>query len=173
MKRKKLYYLPGMISLIGLPILAFFFIPQQRKSERIIRFFLPKDKNEGSLKYRFTNQSVYDAIKRKKIVDITLDHNNNRDDNYDIDTNYIYKRKIDFIVRTIESVKFTGDTNTVIKITLTESSTFGDLIWIINQAMIYHFNRYALINNVFYLIGCNEPSRLKQDTVFRLPHRTL
>jgi hypothetical protein len=106
--------------------------------------------------------------KGKKIIEIKLDHDNNRDDNYDVDTNYIYKRKLDFIVQKLESLKFTEDTNTVIKIMLPESATFGYFVWIINQTLIYHIARFALINNTFYFVGYKEPPRIKEDTVFRL-----
>jgi hypothetical protein len=58
----------------------------------------------------------------------------------------------------IERLTLTNDTTSVLKIELGEGIRYKDFIWILNQLLIYGVNRYALVDNSFYVFANLPPS---------------
>jgi hypothetical protein len=150
LKRRKIYYVPGLISLLGLPLLVFFFTPEVKPKNTVLRFFLPLEqspKNEGPAV--FSKESIYGSIKMKKIIAVDLDQEFFSMPN----DKYLFNAKRRFIVREMERMQFTHDTTAVLKIDIGESNSLGTFVWIINQTIFYNVNRWAFMDNSFYLQG--------------------
>jgi hypothetical protein len=150
MKRKKLYYLPGMISLLGLPVLLLLFLPERKASPVALKMLLPNDNTNN---HPFSKYAIYKAIKFKKVTTVHL---------WDLVwpfEDYNLNAKMDFITREIERLQFTNDTNSVLKIEFGEENTYGDYVWIVNQALIYRVKRYAYADNSLYFFANDPPVR--------------
>src|SRR5882757_1895863 len=77
MKRKKIYYLPGMISLIGLPLFVWIFLaPHHQAQDRVyskpLRLVLPSDEPATVWKQTFSKKTFLRDIRRKKILEVAL-----------------------------------------------------------------------------------------------------
>jgi hypothetical protein len=151
MAMKKKYYVPGMISLIGLPILGFLFIPKPPPHLKAIRIFIPYDsKSNDPALIRFSKQTVYQAISKKKVVQLDLS-----EDEYG--RGLLLKRKFEFILRELDRMNFTSDTTTVLKVNIDDNNTYGDVIWLVNQTLVYDIRRWAIVDNSFYFINGRPP----------------
>ena len=65
---KKLLYVPGVISLLGLPLLLIVFGPEDPKYETRVRLFLPTEEmSEDTLQTKFTKATTYRILEGKKI----------------------------------------------------------------------------------------------------------
>jgi len=116
MKRKKLYYVPGMISLLALPFLIFFF-EARFKPQTSIRICLMNDKmTKDSMIFRFSKYNFYKSIAGKKIIQVDLRKN-------ELSRDSILYVRLDLIKREIERLKSTGDTTSVIEVILGDSNT--------------------------------------------------
>ncbi|HTE12311.1 MAG TPA: hypothetical protein VK645_15110 [Chitinophagaceae bacterium] len=151
MKKKKLYYLPGLISIIGLPVLLFFLGPADPVYQNCIRLNLTSDAKDTIGISRFTKDYVYKSIEGKKLETPFLNgiEQNSGNEHFV----YIQNKKLRFITNEIERLKFAADTNTVLKIQFGEDCAYGNFIWVLNHALIYDFKRYALINNELYFFS--------------------
>jgi hypothetical protein len=172
MKRKKIYYFPGLVSIIGLPILLFFFRPEDRVQLTSIKLSLPSDRENGGPSWKiFSKANFYKSLRNKKIIAIDL--NDIRDDDK---SEFYFSGKLNFISREIENMQFTNDTSTIVKIDLGDANYYCDFIWLLNQALIYRFGRYGLVDNSFYFLP-NRPvvhempnyeyTKLMADSLFR------
>src|SRR5437773_5152352 len=106
MKRKKLYYIPGIISIIGLPVLLFFWGPQDPVWQTCIKLNMPSDAKDTAGIGKFTKGFVYKAVKNKKIITIDLD-----DQAWDERSSYLANKKYSFVESEMERLQFTADTN--------------------------------------------------------------
>ena len=147
MKRKKLYYIPGIISIIGLPVLLFFWGPPDPVYQKCIKLNIPSNAKDSPGIERFTKGVVYKAIKNKKIITIDLN-----DDAWDERSVYLANKKYGFVESEMERLQFTADTNSVLKIHFGVENTYSDFIWVLNRAIIYEFRRYALVDDDFYFL---------------------
>jgi len=154
MKRKKLYYIPGLISLIGLPILLFFMNPEDPEEKTCVKLFLPSDEKPKDGNIKFSKYGVYDLVKKKKLTTIYLDEYIGFDDSQEL---YLSNTKLSFIQREIERLEFTNDTSSVLKVEFDKQATYGQFIWLMNQTMLYHVRRFALVDNEFYLFANPPP----------------
>ena len=150
MRRSRIFYAPGFISLFGLLGLFLFFKPAEQPPllyERPLRVWLPYDK--GPLKYksgqiRFTKQMIDRDIKGKKLIEIDLD-------GYELsvsDSGLLHEKK-QFIIREFQRMEFTGDTTYVLKVDLGNENSFADFMWLQKEAQRNHINRYAFIDDSF------------------------
>lgn len=142
MKRSKIFYTPGLISLLGLYPLLVIYPIGEIKIETCIKFFLPSDRKtseEYSLAY--SKYVIYDGIRNKKIIYVNIDDSERG----------LRNAKKDFIITEIKRLQFTYDTACVLKIGFGKSTTYGDFVWVINQAIIYGFKKYAFVDDCFYL----------------------
>jgi hypothetical protein len=151
MKRRRLYYVPGLISIIGLPLLLFFYWPKETVAPTVLKIFLPTDRNEDPGMMRFSKEVVYKSLKGKKITTIDLDverfyEGDNR-------TQYVFSRKQHFVSQEIERLEFTNDTSSILKVQFGANNTYGDYVWVLNQLFLYKVKRYAFVDNDFYIFA--------------------
>lgn len=156
MRRKKLFYVPGLISLIGLPILLLLFGPEEEIRQRAVRLFIPYDEPKNEDAARFSKASVYESIKGKNIIAI-----HGHEISYDELENFRYNRKMSFIGSELERLQFTHDTNTVLKIEFDEENAYADFIHVLNLAILYNVRRYAFVDNSFFLLPNAHPTHEK------------
>ena len=151
MKGRRIYYVPGLISIIGLPLLLFFYWPKEAVTPTCLRFFLPTDRKDNPLMKRFSTEAVYKSIKGKKII--TIDMDVVRLCEGDIRTKYVFDQKLNFVSEEIERLEFTNDTSSVLRVQLGPNNTYGDFVWILNKLFLYKVKRYALLGNDFYVFA--------------------
>jgi hypothetical protein len=161
--KKKIYYRPGMISLIGLPLLVWICLlphrPQQHWYYRQpLRLLLPSDKRNT---YGYSKFSVLREIRGKKILDVDL----NETWPPGPDSLFQEQRK-DFIMKTILELQLLHDTSTVLKVDFGENNRYGDFIWLINKAHPYMVRRYAFFDDSFYLFANPRPHPTPPDSTF-------
>jgi len=154
MKRKRLFYVPGIISLIGLPVLVYFFIPSV-KPFTVIGIYLFSDRILGqsvNFPAKTRENSFYESISKKNKIefDIRPDSTGRNIDKINSDFNLISNE--------IGIIKKLDDTNTVVKVSFGKLNTYGDIIWLLNQTMIHKLNKWALLDGTFYLMN------FKRDT---------
>jgi hypothetical protein len=153
MTLKKVYYVPGLISLIGLPVLLFLFGPEDKVEQHVLRLHLPIEKLTAS-DSEFTKGNVLKSMKGRKVINITFwDKTNTGNQRLD---DYVNNKKMLFIQNEMEQLQFTHDTTRFLKVDLNEENTYGEFVWLINQATILHYKRYAFFDNSFYFFP-NEP----------------
>ncbi len=162
MKPKKLYYIPGLVSLIGLPILLFFWGPEDSVYQTVVRLNLPSDKKDEPGIEKFSTAFVYRAIAHKKMVSVDLGVWSYADDR----NQYMENKKHSFIAAEMQKIQFTNDTNTVVKITLGSESRYSDFIWLLNQAMLDDFKRYALVDNTLYFFANPPPVHHEAESFY-------
>jgi len=152
MKRKRTFYVPGLISLIGIPVLALSFSHNYKYSKSTsIKLSIPSDHKSDDNLFIFSKDNFYQSIKRKKIIQVDLNEASVPEQSY------LFQNKLDFIKREIERLQFTNDTTSVLKVRLGSNNTYGHFIWILKQALIYQLKRYVYVDNDFYLLA-NPPS---------------
>jgi hypothetical protein len=149
MSSNKVYYVPGMISLLILPLLLYFYGPEDYEPKTAIRLNLPYDHNSPDENIvRFSADYLFQQLKGKHITTITL--NNTLFSEIDV---YEYTQKIVYIKSALEKLKFDNDTTEIIQVLFTQESTYKDFVWVLNQAILLQLKRYALINNSIYLFA--------------------
>jgi hypothetical protein len=157
MRLKKIYYLPGLISLLGLPVLLLFLGPEDYVRPNCIHIGLPSDQKPSQGNSHFTKYDVYAAIKKKKIIRVTL---------WDTEYGGIFYNttdaKLDFIHREMERLQFTHDTFSVLKVELGDQNSYGDFVWLINEAIKYDINRWAFTDDAFYFLPTAPRERLEK-----------
>jgi hypothetical protein len=154
MQRRRLYYVPGLISIIGLPILLYFMGPEDHIYYTVLKFNLPTNKKDSAGVSRFSEANFFKLIRNKKKV--TVDVN---DEGWDDRTRYAADRKFNFVTQELERMQFTGDTSKVLEVSLGEKNTYGDYVGLIERAKLYDVHRYAYINDCFYYIPDRLPGR--------------
>ncbi len=163
MRREKLFYIPGLISLLGLPVLMFFFKPTDQHKQVVVKLYLPSDDTStpgiGLSKYY-----VYSCLHHKKIIHISLIQEES--DSLPLPV-YRIESRLRVIQTEMERLQFTHDTNSVIQVDFDKNATYGQFVWVLNQANILDYKRYALVGNSFYFFtnpALVEPKQL-EDTV--------
>jgi hypothetical protein len=147
MRLKKIYYLPGLISLLGLPVLFLFLGPEDYVRHNSLRIGLPSDQKPSKDNPRYTKYDVYAAIKKKKIVRVTLWNASEGGIFYNT-----IDEKLDFIRREMERLQFTNDTFSVLKVELGDQNSYGDFVWLINEAIKYDIKRWAFTDDAFFFL---------------------
>jgi len=153
-KTKKLFYLPGIISLIG--IWSFYFYFKERfiqKKETYLTLAIPKDGNKYGL---LSVGSIIKQIVTKKQIKIEL--------NDDVETN---QKKMELVKYEARKLKFTKDTMTVINISLTNETTYGDIVKLLDLCYIDKHKRFVLMKKSFLIFG--EYPKLQKDTIKQIP----
>jgi len=147
MRRKKLYYVPGLISILGLPILLYFMDTDNIVYHTVLRLNLATTKKDSPGIERFSEEGFFRLIKNKKKV--TVDVN---DDEWDDRSKYAHDRKLHFVTQEIERMQFTGDTSMVLEVRLGYNNTYGDFVRMIERARLYDVRRYAYIDDCLYFV---------------------
>src|SRR5260221_14688540 len=128
MRRKRIYYTSGLISLISIPIIFLHYIPVP-KEQVVLKFFLAYDDTTvNSRILRFSKGYIMKDIKEKKIIPIDLDE--------DHEMNF---RKFNFIQSVAQRLKFTYDILHGLRIRLSSETNFGELVSFLKIILIdYH-----------------------------------
>lgn len=157
MRKKKLYYLPGIISIIGLPVLLFFWGPPDPVRENSIEMVLPSA--DHSTTAPVTEAMIMKSVKDKKMLSLRLN-----DMVWNGQSAFLLQQKFKFVATQIESLQFANDTNAVLKISFGATNQYGQLMWVLNPAMVYDLRRYAMIGNDLYLFA-NPPVQPRYATI--------
>jgi hypothetical protein len=152
MKRNKIYYIPGWITLMVLPVILLTVIPEEMPYPTCIRMYIPSDELPNDTVITFSKHHVLESIKSKKVTEIEIGEENTR---YAYGEQ-LYDAKLNFIRKEIERITFTHDSSAVLKVTMEDECRYGDFIWILNLLQIYGVKRYALVDNSLYIFG-NDP----------------
>ena len=154
-KRPKLFYIPGMISLLLLPVLFSMYLHIEKK-QTVLKLVLPKEdrpEDRSSLNMRFSRAAVMAQLKGKKINTVYYDE--------DHELNEI---KLDFITREAQKLKFYHDTTQIIKVRLANETTYNEFVQLVNVMYRDKHKRYVLLDNDFYILG-EEPPQTDVDGV--------
>jgi hypothetical protein len=157
MRKRKLYYVPGLISLLGLPVLLYFLGPQDPAIQTVIKISVPSDdtKPDPPGFVRFTRRNIYRSLKHKKIVSVDLDDVS--PDNIDQLYRFRHLKKMDFISNEIGRLQFTHDTSSVFKIEFGDDCTYGDFVCVLNLIRLYNVKRCVFIDDAYYILATPPP----------------
>ncbi len=153
MKRKKIYYVPGIISLIGLPLLVWIFLlphhlEQHWTYPRPLRLAIPSEtKVTGSMR-NFSKYNFLREIKRKKIIEVDL--NEDWRSAYD---SFLRSQKESLIIQKISELQFFHDTTFILKVDFGDNNTYGDFMWLLDLSYRFRVRYYAFFDDSFYLLG--------------------
>jgi hypothetical protein len=152
MTKRKLYYVPGLISLLGLPILLHFWGPTAPKLLTVAKIIFPSEdtKPSPSGSILFSKWYLYQSLKLKKIVSVDL--NDDRRDGNELGR-FRQLKKLDFISNEIARRQFTHDTTSILKVQLGDDCTYGDFFWVLNQAKVYDVRRFAFVDDAYFLFS--------------------
>ncbi len=143
MKKKTIIYLPGIISIIGLPVLLFFWGPQDPVKQNCVALTLRSDESNTDSK---TQKSGDDLLQHKKIVRLDLD-----DFVWNEQSQYVFNQKMAFISREIERIKFANDTDAVVKVSFGNQNNLNSVVFVLNKAILYGVDKYEFSGNDLYL----------------------
>jgi hypothetical protein len=151
MRKRKLYYVPGMISLLGLPLLLYFIGPREPVILTAMTIRLPTDdeRPDPPGMIRFSKWRTYQLLKHQKIIAVDLDEFSHMQGTPL--HNFVFWKKLDFIAGEIARRQFTHDTGSVLKIRLGDNNTYGDFVWVFNQAKVYDVKRFVYVDDAYYL----------------------
>jgi len=157
MSKRKLYYVPGLISLLGLPVLLYFLGPRDPAIQTAIKISVPSDdtKPDPPGFVRFTRRNIYRSLMQKKIVSVNLDDVS--PDNIDQLYRFRHLKKMDFISNEIGRLQFTHDTNSVFKIEFGNYCTYGDFVCVLNLTRLYDVKRFVFIDDAYYILATPPP----------------
>ena len=154
--QKKLRYVPGLISLIGLPILIFIFPVEDPAEKVVISLRIPAPTSLNNPELPFTEQFVQSHLRQKKITRIYL-HNERiaEDEVY----KYQQNEKFNFISKEMQRLGFIGDTTISLQVEFGPRNTYEEWIKLQNLAILFDVRRYAFIDNSFYFFS-NPPEEV-------------
>lgn len=159
---KKLYYVPGLISIISLPVLLFIFGPDDPVQQNLLGLHLPTEKLIRS-DSEFTKGNVLRAIKGRKVIDVALwDKHIYSDEEWGT---YMDEQRASFIKKEIEHIAFTHDSTIALKVELSEANTYGEFVWLINEATVYGLRRYVFFDDAFYFFNNDPPVDYSKNPV--------
>jgi len=121
-------------------VVLLFYLYKMPHYERphMLKFFLPMT----SSKY-----TILQDIRGKKLNSVDL---NEEAPTYDP---WFYQQKRDFIAREIGRMQFTHDSESVLKVHFGDKNSYGDFVWLLDQAVRYRCKRYAWFDDDFYFLG--------------------
>lgn len=159
--RKQLYYCLSSISIFG--ILSILIRCKERpplnnspNNYITYTFDVPRDqKPDDPFTYLFSVKWIEKLIRKKKQIKITLDG--------DRSTN---QKKLELVKYEARKLKYTEDTTTVIRINLTNETTYGEFIQLVKLCNNDKHKRYALLKRSFIIFGEYRPE--KPDTTKRI-----
>jgi hypothetical protein len=149
--KRKLYFVPGLISLIALFISFKLSINKiQPKLYSYISLNVPKETKDMSHS-SFSSYWIEQQIKNKKQIVLTLDADeiNNR-------------KKFELIKYEARKLKYTQDTSTVLRIKFTNDINYGTLVRLIDLCYTDQHKRFVLLKNSFVIFGESPPKILGQ-----------
>ena len=153
MRRKKLWYVPGLYSLLVLPILLWLFGPEDVQEKNALRLWLADDRHYNYELPRHTSDMVLEKASHYKATTIDF-----WDKVYDERSAYRHFAKLDMIEREIQRMTTVHDTTTLLKIELGEGITYGEFVSIMNLIIVYDIKRYGLVKSTLYIFPPDIPT---------------
>lgn len=140
----KLLYVPGLISLIGILIaLPSFYKKVKPTKQYCLTLFMPTDcKKDFPIDYQFSKCYLEKEVKKKKQIKVTIDENKEAN-----------KKKLNLVRYEGLRLKFFEDTTTVILITLSDGSNYGEFVSILDMCEADGHKRYGSWDNKFVIWG--------------------
>jgi hypothetical protein len=156
LKMRKLFYAPGIICLFGTFFLVVCYskkiLPQK---ETIIQLVGPKENIPGQNDIPYFNVvAILKEINRKRKINLLLDD--------DLLTN---KKKLDVIQFEARKLKYTFDTSSVIVVRLSENTSYGEFVKLVNLCLSNSILRYATWDDYFVIFGEDPPAKIKADSI--------
>lgn len=129
-----------------------------------LRLNLPYDDSHLQEKniYRVTTSDVLKEIETKKLETIYLEEEIVVNNSVNTPIN-LKNDKLKFITNEIQRLQFTHNSNTVVKVVFDDNSSYGDFVWLCNQAVKYQYKRYAYFNDSFYFFPNNQPVLIEKN----------
>jgi len=147
MRLKKIYYFPGLISLIGFA----FIIPRWHNKIKplnlsAIKFIVPGHETPCNISWSETY--VDQQLRRKKKINFILN-----------EKGAVNKKKMNVIRQEALKLKYTNDTSTVILISLTDSMLYSDFFGLINICKEDNHRTFTLWKKKFVIFGEELPRK--------------
>jgi hypothetical protein len=147
MKRTKIFYVPGMISLVVLPLVFICWTNSwMPKEEFATRIYLAKDDpdyKKGDLFSQFSGQGIMESIKSFEKTEIYLS----------VDDSILLPQQFDLIFHELQRLSFTNRANEVLIVHMNNETTFAQFVELHNMANIVRMKRWAYWNDAWYFIG--------------------
>jgi hypothetical protein len=152
--KRKLYYAPGIISLIGfLFLLPYSYKKIKPDTLRVITLNVPVEEGKGEMLFSVYN--IQKHLNRKKQITIFL--------NSDKETN---EKKIELIRYEARKLKYTFDTSSAILITFSNGLPYSEFIKLLDVCKIDSIKRYAVWGNHFAIYGEFPFIEIKGNSMF-------
>lgn len=145
MKRPKLFYIPGMLSLLVVPVLFYRYQADIGKTLTVLRLFVPSDDNSPD-QYKFSRYALKAELKGKKINTVYL--NGNR---------VLNAKKLDFIAYESLKLMYYHDTSQVMHVKFTQETMYGEFVQLVNIMHRDDHKRYVWLDDDFYILGDPPP----------------
>ena len=151
-RTKRLLYVPGLISLVGLFIaLPYFYRTNKPTKQGVLSLFVPKDCNKDHGMNDYSKCYLEKELRNKKQIRITINENHKEN-----------RKKLDIIRHEALKLKYFEDTSTVILMTLSDSISYGEFVSIVDMCETDGHKRYGSWDNKFVIWGEWPPK--KRDT---------
>jgi hypothetical protein len=152
MKRRKLFYVPGLVSLLGLPILLLIAGPEDPVVLTVMRLNLPSERIDTGQVMTFNRQGILRLLGHKKIETLYV---TDRLSTRHPETNYY--RESGFFMNELAKLAFTHDTDRALKVRFDEANDYGDFVWIVNTLKVFDIRRYMYLDNDVYILANPPP----------------
>lgn len=155
-RTKRLFYTPGLISLVGLLIaLPLFYKKNRPVKQYCLPLFVPKDIYDNNKSdYIFSKYKLEKDISKRKKLNFIL--NEDKEEN---------KKKMRLIRHEALKLKYTLDAATVIVINLSDSINYGEFVSILDMCVADEHKRYASWDNKFVIFGEPPPKRVTENII--------
>jgi len=154
MLKKKIYYVPGLFTLLGLPVLLLIWGPDDPVYETTMRMLLPSESGDKPGMVIYNREGINRRLRGKKIETVELDDLPSR-----ISPDYTMYRKSGFVLRELSRLRFAHDTSEVLKVSFGEESTYGQFVWALNNANIFLYKYYFFLDDALYYMPQPLPVR--------------
>jgi hypothetical protein len=144
------WYLPGMISLLGIfPLLYWKTNPlREQFDQRVMNVYLPMEEDyDGTLVTMFSEGFVLKDVANKQHIAFYLN-------------DFIDQREnvLDAIRHSSLKIKFGYDTSRVVKVVFGKNCTFNDLVSVLNICLADGHKRYAWVQDSIFIFAPPPPS---------------
>jgi hypothetical protein len=154
---RKIYYVPGMITLLVLPILCYYYLLPFKKEERALEIvFAAKYYPHDRFTIRFDTSFLSKPRYKRNYLDITLNGNETED-----------KIKLDFFRLRIREMISTKDTRNGVHLIFGDSTKYGTFVESFNICKKEGLLRYAPYDNNLWTFQMDED----KDEVERIKKR--
>ena len=115
-------------------------------------YFAPKDTRPHDWSKIFSKYILIDEIKKKRKIQVTLD-----------DDKFANKKKINLIRYEAQKLKFTNDSSAVVLITLTNETTYGEFVSLLDICLMDDHKKFAAFDDKFVIFGNTPPVKKRTE----------